>query len=116
MQPIPVRKNLVIAQLETWTQKLLLKQNGIAVDLTGWTISFIAKSKMSDADGSAVITKTITTHTDAENGETAVELTSTDTDITVGTYYYQIEFVSDESSRKIVMEGRLTIEKNLKDS
>jgi len=116
MQSIPIKKNLKLAQFETWTQKLLFRENGIVVDLTGWTIYFIVKSKMSDPDASAVITKTVTTHTDAENGETAVELTSSDTDLSTGSYYYQLEFLSDESSRKIVMEGRLTIEKNLKDS
>lgn len=116
MQPIPVRKDLKLKQFETWTQIIYMKQDGLAVDITDWTFTFIAKSKMSDVDGSAVITKTVTTHSDAANGETTIELTSTDTDVAVGNYYYQIEFTSDDSSRKVVMEGRITIEKNLQDS
>lgn len=51
-------------------------------DITGWTIWFTAKRKLSDADGSAIIRKTTTsgiTIVDAANGWAQVLIDSSDT-------------------------------------
>ena len=40
------------------------------IDITGWTVFFTAKNKPSDNDASAVISKTITSHSNPTAGET----------------------------------------------
>lgn len=63
------------------------------VDLTGSTVFFTAKPTISNSadDSDAVIEKTVTSHSDPTNGDTVIELTSTDTNVTPGNYYYDIQ-------------------------
>lgn len=54
-------------------------------DLTGATVRFTIKPTLqltTDSDASAVITKTIISHTDPSAGETEIVLSNTDTNIT----------------------------------
>ena len=108
-----IKQDWEVAYKTTRTRQIRVKQDGAYVDITGWTVFFTAKSKMTDPDASAVISKTITTHTDAENGETEITLTLTDTTLTPGSYYYDIIIQDDDSpaNRHLVLEGKLTITK-----
>ena len=64
-----------------------------AFDITGYTVFFTVKSKTDTAtdDSSALIQKTVSSHTDAVNGQTSIDLTETDTRIDPGKYVYDIQ-------------------------
>ena len=61
---------------------------GTALDLTGRTVFFTVKRKndYSDDDEDAVITKTVTSHSDPTAGKTVISLTATQTDVDRGVY------------------------------
>lgn len=87
-------------------------EDGARQDITGWTVFFTAKTKTSDADASAIISKTITTHTDPTNGETQISLTATDL-ATVGRYVYDVQVKTDVGDIKTVLEGNLNIQQDV---
>lgn len=80
------------------TASITLTLSGI--DLTGATVFFTAKPTISNSadDSDATIEKTVTSHSDPENGETVIELTSSDTDVTPGKYYYDIQIKNADGS------------------
>lgn len=85
-------------------------------DLTGATVFFTAKSAIdADAtDAEAVISVEVTDHTDPTNGTTVIPLTATDTTVTPGTYYYDIQVKEADGTitsipvRKLVVVGDVT--------
>ena len=70
--------------------------DGLPFDITGYTVFFTLKDNNSDDDDTnALIEKEVTSHVDAELGETAIVLDNTDTDgIEPGTYFYDIQLKS----------------------
>jgi len=107
----PLTKNLEIVQKTTKIYEVQFTKNGAVLDITGWTVFFTLKEKMTDTDAEAVIKKTITTHADAINGKTLVELTSVDTDITPKSYVFDLKYKDDESPANIgvIVQGKLTV-------
>lgn len=88
-----------------------------AVDISGWTIWFTVKKSADDADSDAVIgPKKVTSHTDASSGKSTVSLTNSDTDLSRGTYIYDIQ--TDDGSGKITTWGKgdFTIMKDVTDT
>ncbi len=71
-----------------------------AIDLTGSTLFFTVKTlaNADKPDTTAVISKTITNHYDPTNGKTRISLTSTDTDVPAGNYWYDIQ-LKDSAGR-----------------
>jgi len=97
---------------EVWT--LTFSEDNAAIDITDYTIYFTVKEKKSDLDADAKLTKTVTTHTDAVNGESELYLSKADTNsLAIGQYYYSIEYNNGETgtdlSEGILQSGRLTI-------
>ena len=82
--------NLTIQKGNQYTATLTfaVKSTGLPYDLTGITVYFTAKKKNdnTDDDSLAVITEKITVHTDATNGVTTLELSTTQTNVTLGCY------------------------------
>lgn len=64
-----------------------------AIDITGYIIFFTVKTlaTLDSDDTSALIQKTITSHTSPTTGQSLLTLTSTDTNQTAGTYYYDLQ-------------------------
>lgn len=89
--------------------EFIFTKNNCPVDITGYTLYFTAKKKMQDPDGSAVITKDITTHLDASGGRSLINLTDVDTDIDRGSYYYDVKYTDTDDNAHIIMSGRLQI-------
>lgn len=100
-------RNLVIPRKTTKSYALNFQKAGQSVDITGWTIYFTVKSKMSDTDSEAVIAKDVTSHYEAKNGKTMISLTTTDTD-RKGDFYYDIKYKDDDGNAGILYHGRLT--------
>jgi hypothetical protein len=113
MAATPTKQDFTLIQKTTKTYQLQFKQDGAYVDITDWIVFFTVKVNMVDPDVSAVISKTITTHTDPTNGETEIVLSSTDTNQSPKSYFYDIKVKDDSSPSNIfvVLTGRLTIER-----
>lgn len=80
------------------------------VDLTGTTVFFTAKPALTDdtTDTNAVIAVEVTSHDDPTNGHTIIELSSTDTDVEPGDYYYDIQ-IKDGSEITSIPARKLRI-------
>ena len=90
--------------------------DGIATDITGSTILFTVKSVEYDSDATdttAVITKTVTSHTDPTAGVSTITLLPADTrSLTPGDYYYSIKIDIDSDDLVVyeLSEGTFTID------
>ena len=114
MQAIPVNQNIVIMRGCSKTYELKFTLSNAPIDITGWTVIFMAKVDMTDPDSSAVISKFFYTadFLDAPNGKMLIQLTMDDTKIPNGNYYFAIKFITnaDPADGAIIYQGRLTIQ------
>ena len=104
---ITVGRNLPYSFVVTITQ------GGSAYNLTGKTVWFTVKRKL-DTDmtnSSALIAKTITSHTNAAGGVTTISLVGSDTqNLDVGTYLYDLQVGTGASDRLWSGNGQFTVE------
>lgn len=75
-------------------------KDGEPIDLTGCTVFFTMKKKISDSDEDAIIEKEVTSHIEPTEGTTRVSLTNTDTDIPARHYFYDIQV--EDTANKII--------------
>lgn len=87
---------------------LEFKQDGVAKDITGWTVFFTVKKKIDDDDNNAVIKKEITTHTDPTNGKTEIPILDTETNSLKGVYFYDVQYKDTSGNIKTPMLGKMT--------
>lgn len=85
------------------------------MDITGGTVFFTAKPTIADEanDTTAVITVEVTDHSDPTNGVTVIPLSSSDTNIDPGEYFYDIQIkvgstVTSIPVRKLKVYGDVT--------
>lgn len=102
-------KDLEITRKTTKIYEILFKKDGIAEDITGWTIYFTVKINVEDDDGDAKIAKVITVHSSATEGKTLITLEPTDTDIEAGIYWHSIDYKDDNDNEGVLFTGRLRI-------
>lgn len=88
-------------------------ENKTAIAITGWTIFFTVKKEIDDIDDDAVIKKTITNHTDPENGKSELKLSSSDTNIDSGNYLYDIQIKNTLGEIRTILEGIFTVTKDI---
>lgn len=96
---------------KTWTL-YFYDENGGYVDITGYTIFFTAKTNPSDVDASAIISKTITSHSNPTSGETTISLTTTDT-ANVASLVFDIQVKTATGDIYTILEGTLNISKDV---
>ena len=110
----PVDKDLKIVKGTTKAYEVEISKDNVIEDITGWTVTFIAKEKMNDPDSSAVINIEASL-SDATSGKALIRLEITYTDLPPGHYFYAIKFTDDESlpNSGIIVRGRLTIENSV---
>jgi hypothetical protein len=94
---------------DTKTYNLLFKDKNGLLNITGWTLYFTLKSSLTLADNAAEIAKVVTNHSDPTHGRTTIPLTSSDTNIAIGTYYYDIRVVTNTNSVYTVLTGTIRI-------
>ena len=69
-----------------------LDSDGVAIDITGYTVFFTVKANLTDSDDNAIIKKDITSHSDPTNGQTELSFAASDTDgVEEGTYYFDLQ-------------------------
>ena len=114
MQSIPVNLNIIILRKCSKTYELKFTRSNAPIDITGWTIIFMAKTDMTIPDSEAVINKNLTTpdFSDPVNGRMLIQLTTEDTNIKGGNYYYAVKFITNNTpvDAGIIYQGRLTIQ------
>jgi len=87
-------------------------EDGNLIDITGYTVFFTVKEKIDDNDDHAKIKKTITSHTDPTNGETQIQLSSSDTNL-IGNYLFDIQIKNTTNEIITIMEGLITFTKDV---
>jgi hypothetical protein len=104
--------NLEIVKRDTKTYVFTLtrKSTGAAIDISGWYCYFTVKEDFNDLDASALISKDVLFPSNAESeaGIGYLTLSSTETNIAIGDYYYDMKFV-DTDYRETFMSGKLNI-------
>jgi len=84
-------------------------------DLTGYTVYLTIKKKKSDANTAALLIKTVTEHTDAENGLSEIVVVPSDTaQFDYCDYVFDIE-ISDGNDVRTVWVGHWEIEEKVRD-
>lgn len=106
------RQNLNLIQGDSKNYNLTFRDSsGTALDITGWTVYFTVKRTFSDADADAILSKTVTVHTDPTVGQTTIALTHADTEtLARGTYFYSIQAKPDATNLYTILRGNYTIE------
>ena len=107
---------ITIIKRDSYSFPIIFKDANCAVmDITGYTLFFTVKTlaNLDNADTSALIQKSITSHTDPTHGESLITLTSTDTDQTAGTYYYDIQIKSPSGNISSCVKGEFIIEQDV---
>jgi hypothetical protein len=104
--------NLIIKKNDSWSRTLYFEdEDGNDLDITGWKIYFMVKTKIDDLDTAAVISK-IATLSNPTAGEATIELSSTDTNL-LGNYLFAIKVITDVAigatlEAITVLEGTIT--------
>ena len=102
-------KDLEMYRKQTKAYEVVFKKDGQTTDITGWTVYMVIKTKMEDTDVQALLIKKVTSHTDPTGGRTIIELSSSDTDITMGNHYYSIDYKTDEGDEGVLFHGRMRV-------
>lgn len=67
---------------------------GVAIDITGYTLQFMIKRSVDDDDGAALISKTETSFTDPTNGKTTFAVLASETAaLPIGTFVYAYQLI-----------------------
>ena len=92
---------LIVYRGDSKTYTITFDDGTNPIDITGWTVFFTVKNKNdnSSTDDDALITRTVTSHSDPVNGQTQVILSFDDTDIEPGIYKYDFQTISDTGIR-----------------
>jgi len=98
--------NLEVFKKTTMTYMLQFKEDGTPKNISGWTIYFTVKEKISDSDDNAKINHDVVTHLDETNGKTAILLTKDDTN-RLGSYYYDITYKDNDGNVGVLYHGRI---------
>lgn len=87
--------------------------DGDLIDITGYTVFFTVKDHLAKPDTEALIEKSTTSHTDPTNGQTTIELTSTDTDIDEGLYDYDFQLKTDTAKINSTPRGTFKVSRDV---
>jgi hypothetical protein len=108
LSTIDIKKDLVLrAKATNVLDVYFYDEDDALINITGSELYFMIKATPSTVDASAVINKKITSFTDPMNGNTEIELTSTDTSSLLGNYIYQMKILYS-SKWYTLCEGNVT--------
>lgn len=99
---------------ETVEITVLCKKDGVAQDITGDTVTLLMKENKSDSDAAAILDSDADVATYGSAGIAYWDLTPTDTDIDVGTYYIDITWY-DGTKEHIVYDGSVKVKERVSD-
>jgi len=79
--------------------------DGVAIDITGYTVFMTVKTGYDVTDEDATISKTVTSHTDPTAGKTTITFTNLDTTVDPFNYRYDIQTKDTSGTITTVMSG-----------
>ncbi len=94
---------------EDITYPISITENGVAKDITGYTIRFVAKKSINDGNSEAIIIKNITTHSSPIGGITSLSFNHTDTVGKNGKYVYDLQWEDTFSDIRYITGGNLIV-------
>ena len=83
--------------------------DGSALDITGYTFFFTAKTNKGDLDDGALIKEDVTNHTDPTNGKTRITLSKEDTAVSIGNHYYDIQMKDTSGNITTITADRFNV-------
>lgn len=86
--------------------------NDAAIDITGYVFYFTLKTNVDDAV--ALLSKTVSVHTNPTGGITTITLDADDTDTFLGDYYYDIRYKDTSDKVHTVCTGIFTFKRSIK--
>jgi len=104
-------KDLELFKGATKTLEIIVTENGVAFDITNWTIYFTVKKYLTDDDEDAEIRKEVSDHEEAISGKTLINLSTIDTDIEPREYYYSVDFKDTEGNKGVILHGKLLVKR-----
>lgn len=83
----------------------------VKADLTGSTLFFTMKTAPDNdtTDTSALTKATVTTHTDPANGKSVIPLSPSDTNVTPGSYVYDIQLKDSAGNISTLLSGKAKV-------
>ena len=103
-------KTLKIYRGDDITFKLTFKDSeGTAQNITGGKIYFTAKESSNEADSLAVIQVSSSTFSDPTSGIGEVSITNSESNVDVGKYYYDIQYITGAGKISTVQTGTLEV-------
>ena len=103
--------DLILVKKDSKTYTFTITDSdGVAVDISGWSVYFTVKESLEDTDVNAIISKNVVFPSDATSvaGIGYLPLTSTETDVALGNFYYDMKLV-DGDSRETFLRGKYNI-------
>jgi len=111
------KRNLVAYRGDTVEFPLTFKdENDDPIDITGWTIFFTLRAAVTDttSDTGALITKTVTSHSNPTAGQSMVTLSASDTnELNNITYKYDFQYKTTGGVVKTFLSGDFKFTKDV---
>lgn len=95
---------------DTYTLNIKIENDAGPINITGWTLFFTLKEKVTDPDFDALISKIETTHTNAAAGESLFVLFDSETDDLVHDYFWDVQWKKPDGSIKTIAKGIITFD------
>lgn len=104
----------IIKRDDTTFELTFKDSDNAVVNITGGTVFFTVKKNLADADSDAVISKSITSFTDPEDGIAILQITANESNIPTGIYFYDIQLklsgkITSSERGKFIVSQDVTI-------
>lgn len=83
--------------------------DGVAINITGYTVFLTVKNRLGDADADALISETVSSHTDPTNGITVITLDNSQTDVDEGSYFYDFQLKTGAGKIQSTKRGAFNV-------
>jgi len=106
-----ISQELELVQGDSKTYVFTFTEDDLPIDVTGWEILFTLKTNYTDLDASAILQKDYTAPSgaDATAGIIKFSLTPTNTNITLGEYYYDFKVKKNATDRETIASGKMRV-------
>ena len=109
-----VNTNIEVVRGDTKSWKLSFTNGTSPIDIVGWVIYLTVRESPYDRDETIKISKVITEHiAPTSNGQSSINLSSTDTDISPKKYLYDIRVKTTDNSIYTVLQGAFNVIPNV---
>ena len=92
---------------------------GTAIDITGYTFYFTAKTNDDDSDDNALIKEDVTTHLNPDGGDgtstgqSRITLSKTQTAVAIGNHYYDIQMKDTSGNITTLTKDRFNVKQDV---